>query len=87
MKERCLRWVLGVDKGMPGYLVREELQREKLRKAGMRAAGRRAWGFEKKLVEGKGSVLARKYWENKRRGLGGEIRSGRRRGHSLRTEG
>jgi len=50
LEERYLRWVLDVDRGTPGYLVREELQREKLRGR----AGRRAWGFEKRLEEGKG---------------------------------
>jgi len=54
--------VLGVDRGTPGYLVREELQREKLKGR----AGRRAWRFEKKLEEGKRSVLARRCWEKMR---------------------
>ncbi|KAL6430596.1 hypothetical protein ACFW04_006887 [Cataglyphis niger] len=31
LQERYLRWVLGVEWGTPGYMVREELQREKLR--------------------------------------------------------
>ncbi|KYN20536.1 hypothetical protein ALC57_07111 [Trachymyrmex cornetzi] len=37
LQERYLRWVLGVERRTPGYLMREELQREKLRtKAGKR---------------------------------------------------
>lgn len=31
MEERFLRWVIGVEKGIPGYLLRSKLQREKLR--------------------------------------------------------
>ncbi|KAL6433515.1 hypothetical protein ACFW04_006545 [Cataglyphis niger] len=53
------RWVLGVEWGTPGYMVREELQREKLRGR----SGRRAWGFEKRLEEGRGSGIARRCWE------------------------
>lgn len=29
LQEKYLRWVLGVEWGIPGYMVREELQREK----------------------------------------------------------
>jgi hypothetical protein len=36
---KYLRWVLGVDRETPGYIVREECKRSKLRvKAGKRAA-------------------------------------------------
>ncbi|KAL6420234.1 hypothetical protein ACFW04_014604 [Cataglyphis niger] len=38
LQERYLSWVLGVEWGVSGYIVREELQREKLRgRAGRRA--------------------------------------------------
>jgi len=56
LQERYLRWVLGVERRTPGYLVREEVQREKLRIR----VGRRAWSFEERLLEGGGSDLARK---------------------------
>ena len=46
--ERYLRWVLGVERYTPGYLVREELQRGVLKGR----AGLRAWVYEKKLEEG-----------------------------------
>src|SRR5436190_12995035 len=49
VQERFLRWVLGVEWGTPGYLVREELQRGKMRER----AGRRAWGYERRLEEGR----------------------------------
>lgn len=62
LEERYLRWMLGVDKWTPAYLVREELQREKLRIR----AGRRVWSFERRLEEGRGSNLARKCWEEVR---------------------
>lgn len=68
LEERYLRWVLGVDRRTPGYLVREELQREKIKER----AGRRAWGFKKRLEEGKGGELARRCWE--------EIKERRRKG-------
>jgi len=71
MEERYLRWLLGVGFRTPWYMVREELQREKIRGR----AGRRAWGFEKRLKEGRGGVLARKCWEEMRvrRGEGKEL--------------
>ncbi|CAK9832677.1 Retrovirus-related Pol polyprotein from type-1 retrotransposable element R2 (Fragment) [Anthophora retusa] len=62
VQERYLRWVLGVDRTVPGYMIREELQREEL---GGRA-GMRAWGYERKLSEGKGGYIARKCWREVR---------------------
>lgn len=59
VEERYLRWIFGLDRRVPGYLVREEIQREKLRER----AGKRTWEFEKRLEEGKGSKLARICWE------------------------
>ncbi|KYN21992.1 hypothetical protein ALC57_05622 [Trachymyrmex cornetzi] len=59
LQERYLKWVLGIERGTPGYLVREELQREKLRVR----AGKRAWAFEERL-KGNGG---RKGWMRKRR--------------------
>jgi len=63
LEEKYLRWVLGVEYSTPWYLVREELQREKIRCR----AWRRAWGFERRLEEGRGGAIARKW-------LGGEER-------------
>lgn len=45
LQERCLRWVLGVEKSVPGYMVREELAKRQSR-------GERAWGYGNKLEEG-----------------------------------
>ncbi|KYN27961.1 hypothetical protein ALC57_02628 [Trachymyrmex cornetzi] len=50
LQERYLRWMLGVERRTPGYLVREELQREKLRAK----TGKRAWAFEERLRRGVG---------------------------------
>jgi len=79
LEERFLRWVLGVEGRTPWYMVREELQRDKL----CIRAGRRAWGFERRLKLGKGSVIARKCWEEMRerskRGKGGSGWEGERR--------
>lgn len=49
LEEKYLRWIMGVEGRIPGYLLREEMQREKL----CGRAGRRAWGFEERLKEGK----------------------------------
>jgi hypothetical protein len=39
VQEKYLRWVLGVDRETPGYIVREESKKNKLRvKSGKRAA-------------------------------------------------
>ncbi|KYN20693.1 hypothetical protein ALC57_06952 [Trachymyrmex cornetzi] len=64
LQERYLRWVLGVERRTPGYLVREELQREKLRAK----AGKRAWAFEERLRRGDGSREGEKLegWERER---------------------
>jgi len=58
LKERYLRWLMGVEGRAPWYLVREELQREKL----CLRAGKRAWEYERRLKEGK---------ESERRGIAG----------------
>lgn len=58
MEERYLKWVLGVDRRTPGYLMKEELQRDKLRGR----AGRRPWGYKRRFEEGRGSELARSCW-------------------------
>lgn len=65
--ERYLRWLLGISRMTPGYMVREELQREKLRtRAG------RAWRMEERLAEGRGSELTRGCWEEVREKTGRE---------------
>lgn len=82
--EKYLRWLLGVSRMTPGYMVREELQREKLRTR----AGRKAWRMEERLAEGRGSELARCWEEAKERaGRGGDCRNGKGRDRaSLRRE-
>lgn len=61
MEERYMRWVMGLGRESPGYLLREELQREKLRGRAERGARR----FEEK-GEGRGE------WFGEIRGEGGE---------------
>lgn len=63
LQNRYLRWLLGVKRSVPGYMIREELQREKLEGR----AGMRAWGYKKKLEEGGGGELARRCWEEIKR--------------------
>ncbi|KMQ82134.1 hypothetical protein RF55_24051 [Lasius niger] len=50
-----MKWLLGVDRRTPGYMVREELKRDKLKSR----AARRAWNFEKRLEQGKEGRLAK----------------------------
>lgn len=56
LAERYLKWVLGVERKTPGYMVREELLREKI----CERAGKKTWEFERRLEKGRGSELARK---------------------------
>lgn len=55
LKVRYIRWVLGVERETPWYLVREETQREKLKGR----AGRRAWRFEERLEDGRRRIARR----------------------------
>lgn len=50
-----MRWVVGVDRNMLEYIMREELQREMLRGR----ARMRVWGYERKLESREGGELAR----------------------------
>ncbi|KAL6419346.1 hypothetical protein ACFW04_013925 [Cataglyphis niger] len=63
LQKRNLRWVLGLDWGTPGYIIKEELQREKLRGRD----GRRAWRFEKRFEKSRESEIARRCWEELRK--------------------
>jgi len=62
LQERFLKWILGVERSTPGYMVREELQRERLKGR----AGMRAWSFERKSEEGREGTVARECWEEMR---------------------
>lgn len=62
VQERYLRWMLGVSRMTPRYMIREKLQREKLRTR----AGRRAWRMEERLAGDRGSELVRKCWKEVR---------------------
>lgn len=73
VQERYLRWMLGVSRMTPRYMIREKLQREKLRTR----AGRRAWRMEERLVGDRGSELVRKCWK--------EVRERARRGEDCRV--
>lgn len=79
-----LRWKLGVDRRIPRYVIRGELQRDK--KRGM--AGRRARGYEKRLKSGKGNEITRMCWRSgKERQKKGSDQAGRRKGKiSLKIE-
>lgn len=72
-----MKWILRIERRMPGYLVRKELQRNKLREK----AGEKVWKFEERLEEKKGSDIAKKiFGENERKCRKGRIKyqSGRR---------
>lgn len=59
LEKRYVRWILGADARMPGYMMREEIQRDNLRGR----TGRRAWKFDERLEERRGSDIARKCLE------------------------
>ncbi|XP_011884026.1 PREDICTED: golgin subfamily A member 6-like protein 22, partial [Vollenhovia emeryi] len=68
LHERHLKWILGIDRLTPGYMIREEIQREMMKSR----AGKRAWKFEERLLEGRGSILAQKcLWEIRESAKGG----------------
>ncbi|EZA58483.1 hypothetical protein X777_01104 [Ooceraea biroi] len=69
LQERYIRWVMGVERQTPGYLIREEVQRDLLKGR----AGMRAWKYEKRLEEGEG----REKWQRVARfRLGNGMRGG-----------
>lgn len=41
LQDKYLKWMMGVKRYTPGYMIREELQRETIR------VGMRAWSYEK----------------------------------------
>lgn len=65
-QENLLKWLLGVNRMTPGYMIKEELQGELRTKA-----GRRTWRFEEILVRDRESELARKSGGGKREGKKG----------------
>lgn len=71
IQEWAIRWILGIDRRTPGYIVGEETDRENL---WLRAV-KRVWKFKEKIVEGRGSEIARKCVEEIRKRVkkGGEL--------------
>lgn len=63
IQEKYLRWILGLDKSTPGYIVKEEMKRHKLRVE----TGWRAGRFEEKLQKGGGGEIGRKCLIERRR--------------------
>lgn len=73
LEERYMKWVLGLERRTPRYMVREEIKREKLSER----ARKRTWGFEERLREGKGSELTRLcWWEMREEAMKGKRRIG-----------
>ncbi|KYN04961.1 hypothetical protein ALC62_04156 [Cyphomyrmex costatus] len=56
LQEKYLRWILGVDRVTPGYIVREELRRNKLRIE----TGWRAGRYEERLEKGEGGEIGKR---------------------------
>lgn len=56
IQERYLRWILGLDKSTPGYIVREEMKRHKLRvesgKVRRKITKGRKWRDREKMLNG-----------------------------------
>jgi hypothetical protein len=59
--EKYLRWVLGVDREMPGYIAWEECKRNWLRVN----AGKRAARFEDKMNGREECRILTEYWREK----------------------
>jgi len=55
LQEKYLRWILGVKRCTPGYIVREELKRNKMRVE----TGWRAGRFEERIQKGEGGEIGR----------------------------
>lgn len=69
LQERYLRWLLGVDRRTPEYMVREEMQRELLREV----AGVRVIELREETDGGQGG-----YWQGNvgRKGESGRVMGG-----------
>ena len=63
LQEKYLRWILGLERHTPGYIVREEIRRDKVRVE----SGVRAGRFEEKLERGKGGELGEVCMREKRK--------------------
>jgi hypothetical protein len=61
VQEKCLRWVLGVDREMPGYVVRVECKRLRVK------AGKRAAKFENKIDGREVCRILRECWREKKK--------------------
>lgn len=53
IQERYMRWILGLDRNTPGYIVREECKRDKLKIE----AGKRAIKYENKIRSSQNKIL------------------------------
>lgn len=75
LKERYGRWILGVDRCTPGYIIREELDWGKMRLK----SSRLALGFEEKVWKDDKRILVRECCsENWRRESNGDNPSSKR---------
>jgi len=64
LQDRFLKWLLGVESFVPGYMIIEDMIREELQRDLLRGrAGMGAWSYENKLRDGKGGELARECLE------------------------
>jgi hypothetical protein len=63
VQEKYLRWVLGVDRETPGYIVKEECKRSRLREK----AGRRVAKFEDKLDGREDCRILLECWRKKKK--------------------
>jgi hypothetical protein len=68
VQEKYLRGVIGVDREMPGYIVREEWKRNRLRVK----EGKRAAKFEDKMKGREECRMPKKCWRKKKQGEEGE---------------
>jgi hypothetical protein len=79
MQEKYLRWVLGVDRETPAYIVREECKKNRLRVK----AGKRAAKYEEKMDGREECSILRECWIEKKKT---EKKEGEREGEILPEE-
>lgn len=85
VQEKYLKWILGLDRETPGYIVREELKRNKLRVE----TGKRAVKFEERMKERKECKILLEGWKEREKDEGKEKKGERekyyeRNGYSVR---
>lgn len=60
---KYIKWILGLEKSTPSYIVLDETKRDEMEIR----SGKRALNYEEKIVTGKTNEIVKKCWEEKKR--------------------